>query len=91
MESIDRHDSNVVQRIQKRRGRKKFILNNEDLSQDNVFSQCLNKREQKYLTKVAKMAEAPLTGFDSTLHQPLLNGDLLEFSGDWPKTIKDPI
>ena len=56
-ESIDKHDTNVIERIQKRRGRKKFILNNEDLSQDSVYTNCLNKREQKYLLKVEKMAD----------------------------------
>ena len=54
--SIERHDNKVVSKIQKRRGRKKFILKHDDYeSGDSIFAACLSKREQKYLSKVVEM------------------------------------
>ncbi len=52
--SLRKHETDLVSKIQKRRGRKRFILSNEDHStQDSVFQSCLNKRDQKYLKKVS--------------------------------------
>ena len=66
MNSIDKHDPKVMSKIQKRRGRKKFILNNDDFnSSDSIYATVLNKREQKYLSKVVQMAEHPLSSLDA--------------------------
>jgi hypothetical protein len=66
MNSIDKHDPKVMNKIQKRRGRKRFILNNDDFnSQDSIYATVLNKREQKYLGKVVQMAEHSLYSIDA--------------------------
>ena len=50
IKSVQQHDSKILGKIQKRRGRKKFILNQEDFTEDSSAPHlsCLNKREQKY-------------------------------------------
>ena len=64
---VDNHDESVVQKIQKRRGRKRFILSTEEqINQDEANQFSLNKREAKYLSKVCKMAELPIKGIDSS-------------------------
>ena len=53
--SIRGHDMDVINRIQKRRGRKKFILSSsgeENASQDISQTNYLNKRDKKYLNKM---------------------------------------
>lgn len=66
-------------------------MSSDDLSNDNLQLQNLNKREQKYLYKIVKMAEKPLVSKDSSLNQPLLNGELVEFANEWPKNSKGPL
>jgi hypothetical protein len=64
------HQSDVVNKIQKRRGRKKFILtDNEQGSSQETFN--LSKRDQKYLHKVQSLGDQ--------------NVDLREFQDEWPK------
>jgi hypothetical protein len=53
---------------------------------DNDVSACLNKREHKYLQKIVQMAEQPVFMTDTKRAQPLFNGSLLEFQGEWPKS-----
>jgi len=75
-----------MNKIQKRRGRKKFILNNDDYNSiDSISANCLNKREQKYLGKIIMMAEQPIYSTEAKRSQPLLNGDMREFQDEWPK------
>lgn len=51
--SIKKHDLDLLTKIQKRRGRKKFILSNDDSQQqDSSHFTYLTKRDQKYLSKV---------------------------------------
>ena len=92
MSSIDKHDPKVMNKIQKRRGRKKFILNNDDFnSADSIYATVLNKREQKYLSKVVQMADHPLHSIDAKRSQPLLNGEFKEFQEEWPKSSQKPL
>ena len=52
--------------IQKRRGRKKFVLSHDDCDNDTsakdlqAYRLYLNKRDQKYLDKVISMRNSPL-------------------------------
>lgn len=65
--SIRTHDPQIINRIQKRRGRKKFILGQEDATVTQTFSglkSLFNRREQKYLDKVAAMRDTPLQSAD---------------------------
>ena len=53
--SIRTHDSEIKNRIQKRRGRKKFILGQDDSNAAETsqgLKNLYNRREQKYLDKV---------------------------------------
>jgi hypothetical protein len=65
--SIRSHDLDIMNRIQKRRGRKKFVLGQEDASVTQTSSglrSLFNRREQKYLDKVAAMRDNPLQSPD---------------------------
>lgn len=87
--SIRTYDSDIKNRIQKRRGRKKFILGQEDPSSQETSSglkNLFNRREQKYLDKVGQMRDNPLQSADVMKIQPLVNGDLNEFKENWPKS-----
>ena len=87
--SIRSHDSDIKNRIQKRRGRKKFILGQEDSPLADTSSglkNLFNRREQKYLDKVSQMRDNPLQSSDVMKIQPLVNGDLNEFKENWPKS-----
>ena len=58
IKSIKKHDTELVNKIQKRRGRKKFILSNDEgSSQDTNNISYLTKRDQKYLSKITCISE----------------------------------
>lgn len=87
--SIRTHDSEIKNRIQKRRGRKKFILGQDDSNAAEAsqgLKNLYNRREQKYLDKVVQMRDNPLYSPDVMKIQPLVNGDLNEFKENWPKS-----
>jgi CRISPR/Cas system-associated protein Cas7 (RAMP superfamily) len=56
--SIKKHDIDLLNKIQKRRGRKKFILSSDDgQHQDLSHFTYLTKRDQKYLGKVINKSD----------------------------------
>ena len=94
LKSVRSHDNEVVNRIQKRRGRKRFLLSGDDhQAPEGSYAGVLSKRDQKYLSKVVQMSDprARLAEQRQGAGEKQVMADLLEFEDDWPKNGAKPL
>lgn len=88
VKGIKGHDSSIVSKISKRRGRKRFILSEtfDSNGLEPVYYSCLNKRDKKYLDKILVLGsgDGQNTSGESKPEDP--TEMFQEFSNDWPKS-----